>query len=346
LNSTDKQNIMTFYRYPPVGEDDWRYTFATARARTLETRMLTQATFLDITNAESYEQAANLLAGTEYEAIPGVKAFTDVENILLENRALIRGLFADLMLDKSIIDIWRAREDFSNMRLAVRRVVTEQALELDYSHDGAVPPTDFEEVFEQENYGLFPDYLQEAVEQAILGYYKNKDIQEIDYAIDRVEWAYRLKKAYELKSIFLQSLFRTKIDLTNIRTMLRLKWREGEQRDVFVEGGFIELSRYRQGIDIEYKALPGLFFATPYYEIIEAGVDYLNSESSFLRLEQQCERHLINFLKTTNTITAGPQPIIAYFLMKENEIRKVRLVLTCKKHVLDVNLILDRLGER
>jgi V/A-type H+-transporting ATPase subunit C len=128
--------------------------------------------------------------------------------------------------------------------------------------------------------------------------------------------------------------------------MLRLKWTESEQRDVFVEGGFIEPSKYRQGVDVEYEALPGVFFATPYYEILEAGVNYLESENSFLRLEQQCEGHLMSFLKTTHSITAGPQPIIAYFLMKENEIRKVRLVLTCKKHGLDVNLILDRLGER
>ncbi|GAF95855.1 unnamed protein product, partial [marine sediment metagenome] len=37
-------------------------------------------------------------------------------------------------------------------------------------------------------------------------------------------------------------------------------------------------------------------------------------------------------------ITAGPQPIIAYLLMKENEIRTVRLILTAKKNSLDTKL--------
>ena len=44
-------------------------------------------------------------------------------------------------------------------------------------------------------------------------------------------------------------------------------------------------------------------------------------------------------------ITAGPQPVIAYLLLKENEIRTVRLILTAKKNFLDTKLIMDRIGQ-
>ena len=69
------------------------------------------------------------------------------------------------------------------------------------------------------------------------------------------------------------------------------------------------------------------------------------SNKSFLAAERQCEEFLNGFLKTTIQITAGPQPIIAFLLMKENEIRTVRLILTAKKNSLDTKLILDRLAE-
>jgi V/A-type H+-transporting ATPase subunit C len=49
-------------------------------------------------------------------------------------------------------------------------------------------------------------------------------------------------------------------------------------------------------------------------------------------------------LKLTVQVTAGPQPIIAFLLMKENEIRTVRLILTAKKNNLDTKLILDRIS--
>jgi V/A-type H+-transporting ATPase subunit C len=88
-----------------------------------------------------------------------------------------------------------------------------------------------------------------------------------------------------------------------------------------------------------------LFFATPYNRIVETGANYLASNNSFLKAEQQCEEYLTGFLKSTSVITAGPQPVIAFLLLKENEIRTVRLILTAKNNFLDTKLILDRLGK-
>jgi V/A-type H+-transporting ATPase subunit C len=77
---------------------------------------------------------------------------------------------------------------------------------------------------------------------------------------------------------------------------------------------------------------------------VTTGVNYLTSDKSFLKAEQRCAEFLTGFLKSTIQITAGPQPIIAYLLMKENEIRNVRLILTAKKNNLATQLILDRIS--
>ena len=346
-----QQAILDFYTYPPIGGDDWRYTFQTAQIRVLEMQMLSRTTLLDMANAESFETAAGLLAASEY-ALPAATAgskqgFAEIENILRARRTAVRELFADLMLDEPIVELFRTRDDFANMRLAVRRVLTEKPLGDDYSEDGNVPPELFEQVFSEESdsdSAQLPDYMQQAADKAALAYYQQKDIRQIDYAIDRAQSEYNLKKARQLESIFLVGLFRIQIDLTNIRTMLRLKFTESEQRGVFLEGGYIELERLRNGLDIDYEALGSLFFVTPYYEIVQAGANYLASDKSFLRAEQQCAEFLTGYLMTTIQITAGPQPIIAYLLMKENEIRTVRLILTAKRNYLDTKLILDRIS--
>lgn len=336
--------ILDFYTYPPVGRDDWRYVFQSAQVRVLEMQMLTRATFLDMANAQNYEQAADLLSAGEYALPRGAAGFAEMENILLQRRMELRELFADLMIDKPIVELFRTRADFANLRLAVRRTLTEKPVGTDYSDAGNVPPEQFEKVFEEENYELFPDYMAEAVEQAVLAYYRNKDVRQIDHAIDNAQAEYNLKKASRLKSIFLLGLFRTQIDLTNIRTMLRLKFTDSEQRNVFLKGGFLEQERLERGIELGYESLASLFFATPYHRLVEASAGYLTSDKSFLRAEQQCEEHLTGFLKSTIQITTGPQPIIAYLLMKENEIRKVRLILTAKKNNLDTKLIIDRIS--
>jgi len=230
------------------------------------------------------------------------------------------------------------------MRLAIRRTLTGKPIGTDYSKEGNISPELFEEAFEEENHSLFPEYMAEAVEQAVLAYYQEKDIRRIDYAIDSVQAKFNLKKARELKSVFLLGLFRIQIDLTNIRTMFRVRFTQSDPRNVFLIGGYIEPERFRNNLDIGYEAIGQSFFATPYYEIIQTGANYLASNKSFLKLEQQCEEHLTGFLKAAIQITAGPQPVIAYLLRKENEIRTVRLILTAKKNLLDTKLILDRIS--
>jgi len=336
--------ILDFYTYPPIGGDDWRYAFQTAQVRALEIQMLSRATFLDMANAQNFEHAADLLSATEYALPQAGRNIAEMENILRHRRAAARELFEILCIDKHIVRLLKARDDFANLRLALRRTLTEKPIATDYSDQGNVPNEQFEQVFEQENYTLFPDYMQEAVEQAVLAYYANKDIRQIDYAIDSAQAEYNLKKARKLESLFLLGLFRIQIDLTNIRTMLRLKFTEAEQQSVFLKGGYIELERLQKGLDVGYEGLGPLFFVTPYHRVVETGANYLASNKSFLKLEQQCEQHLTGFLKTTIQITAGPQPIIAFLLMNENEIRTVRLILTAKKNHLDTKLILDRIS--
>jgi V/A-type H+-transporting ATPase subunit C len=311
----------------------------------MEPTLLARSAFLEMANAKSFAEAAEVLAGTDYAIDPQADT-KQIERMLLDRRTEARELFAELILDDEILTFLRAREDFANMRLAVRRVVTERPLGLDYSNDGNVPAEEFEEIFQQEDYSRFPEYLQDGVEAAVLGYYENKDIRRIDYELDRVSALWRVKQAGRSNQPFFVSLIRLRIDLNNIRTMMRLKMAQREEdTSLFLPCGFVDVDVFKQGLDAGYENLTQLFFATPYVELLEEAIPYLRNEGSFLKLEKACEDYIKGFLKTTQSIAAGPQPVVAYFLMKEAEIRTVRMALTGKKNGLDSKLILDRLGE-
>ncbi len=345
-----EQPELDFYTYPPVGTDDWRYLSQTALVRMLEMQMLARATLLDMANADSFAHAADLLSATEYALPQGSKSPAELENLLLARRYAVRELFEDLILHKPVVHLFKTRDDFANLRLALRRTLTEKPLGTDYSDQGNVPPEFFEKVFSEEpsESAQLPDYMQQAADKAALAYYQQKDVRQIDYAIDQFQAEYNLKTAQELHSIFLLGLFRIYIDLTNIRTMFRLKFTQSQdqfQHDkVFLKGGYLTLERLKLGLDAGYESLAQLFFVTPYWRVVEVAANYLASNKSFLKIEQQCEEHLTGFLKSTIQIITGPQPIIAYLLMKENEIRTVRLILTAKKNSLDTKLILDRIS--
>jgi V/A-type H+-transporting ATPase subunit C len=351
LTEIAEQSIPDFHTYPFVGPNDWRYAFQTAQVRVLETRMLTRAAFTDMANAESYEAAVALLSATEYAMPRAGHNFGELESVLRLRRTELRQLFADLILDEPIVELFRTRDDFANLRLALRRTLTEKPLGADYSNDGNVPADLFQKALEEENYDALPDYMQHAIEQAVLAYYQDKDIRRIDYAIDRLQAEFNLQKAHQLKDVFLTALFRIQIDLTNIRTMLRLKFTESEQapdlaaaeRNVFLKGGYITPEQLQKAPDLGYESHGQLFFHLPYQRLVETAAGYLASDKSFLRAEQQCDQFLTGFLNSTIQITAGPQPIVAFLLNKENEIRTVGLILTAKKSSLDTKLIMDRI---
>lgn len=341
----ESDNLISFYRYPPIGPEDWDYAYAASNVRAKELLMLPRSTFIDIANASSFAEAAEILNGTEYAIDPNADS-ARIEQMLLERRSETRKLFADLIQNDGIVAFLRAREDFANMRLAVRRVVTERPLGLEYSDEGNVPAAEFEDIFEQEDYQRFPEYLHEGVEAAVLGYYENRDIRQIDYQIDRVQAKWRIQQAKDLKSPFLLSLMRVRVDIHNIRTLLRLKMAGREEElSQFLPDGFVDIDKFKECLELDFEAIPALFHSTYYDHLLEASIPYLRSEQSFLKVEKECEDYIKEFLKTTRTITAGHQPVVAYFLMKEAEIRNVRMVLTAQKNGLSAKLIQDRLGE-
>jgi V/A-type H+-transporting ATPase subunit C len=306
--------------------------------------MLTKGTLVDMAGAENYDSAVEILSGSEYAPPQDSSGLLDMENVLLTQRSAVRKLFAELMIDRQIAELAMVRDDFANLRLALRRKLTEKPIGVDYSDDGNIPAEDFEHIFEEENYEPLPYHMKEAIEDAVLAYYQNRDIRQVDYALDRKHYEYKLQKADESKNVFMTELFKMQIDLINIRTMLRLKFTGSPLRDVFLEGSYIDTHRLRHAADSDYEAIKILFASTQYSDVVETGINYIVSNSSFLMLEQKCEEHLTGYLKLTDLITAGPQPVIAYLLMKEGEIRTLRLILTAQKNGLDKELILDRIG--
>ncbi len=121
----EQQAVIDFYRYPPIGVEDWRYAFATAKVRSLETLMLSRGAFLDMANAANFAGALDLLGGSDYAVPSTAGGFAEIEQMLLAKRTEVRNLFVELMIDEDLVELLRARHDFANMRLAIRRVVTE-----------------------------------------------------------------------------------------------------------------------------------------------------------------------------------------------------------------------------
>ena len=189
--------------------------------------------------------------------------------------------------------------------------------------------------------------MAQAVQDAIVAYYDDKNPRNIDLAVDRGAIMYRRALAAELKNEYLLGLCALLADLNNIRSMARLKWLEENSKllaRTFLPGGSIELSRLQGALAASWEAISTMFFATPYTQIIEHGLGCLVADDSFLHLERYCDDYLTDYLRATNQVVAGPEPLVAYLLGAEQEIRSVRLILSAKQANLPADSIRDRLA--
>ena len=85
-------------------------------------------------------------------------------------------------------------------------------------------------------------------------------------------------------------------------------------------------------------SLKDLLRATPYEELAE-------NEENITELEKQADNFLIRYIKKAKYITFGIEPLIAYLIAKENEVKLARIVLTGKKSHLPPEVIKERLRD-
>ena len=327
--------------------EDWRYSFAVGRLRVLQTRLLESGRLTDLANSVNTEEMVTRLSGTAYAPSTETTGLAEqIETRLRDLRREAYRLVVSLSKDESLQRFIQGPEDFRNIKILLRRNLIENSPALELSDLAYMSPEQLAEIFEAEKYDALPQTMTEAIQKAIAAYYEDKNPRNIDVELDRGAFLYRRELADKLKNEYLLSLCGLSADLTNIRSMARLKWLEADRKllgQVYLPGGSVELSRLQSALTNTWEAIPGLFFATAYAELIEHGLAFLVANDSFLRLEKYSDDYLGEFLRASNQVVAGPEPLVGYILGIEQEIRSVRLIFSAKQAGMSAETIRDRL---
>lgn len=157
-----------------------------------------------------------------------------------------------------------------------------------------------------------------------------------------------LELATRCKNLFLTDYLRRFIDLANIKASLRMV-NLGRSKDALAKilfiGGCIDRDNFLKSFTQPLHIFISNFRYTPYAEVVREGVEYFQRRNSFLRLERKVDDYLTCFLKKAKYIAFGPEPILAYYLARHNEIKLIRLVIVGKLNDLPKEEILERLNE-
>lgn len=155
-------------------------------------------------------------------------------------------------------------------------------------------------------------------------------------------------------SPFLEDYFLHFVDMHNIKTFLRLyllKEPEEKLKISLTYTGFLPrqdfLKLYNQDLAIflnrlEYVHRRQQIIDYAYY--LKEAIQKIATENSFVALEKAIHDFLIQILKPAKYICFGPEPLLAYYFAKQNEINLIRMIILAKLNNVPVDLVKERLN--
>ncbi len=202
------------------------------------------------------------------------------------------------------------------------------------------------EIKDSSDLELILDSHLEGIVSLIKGLLKEKELIESLLSLDNLKKF--LEIAEKLKLSFLVSYLHTFSDLLNIKLFFRfknLKKEEGEFSKNLFEAGYIKKESYLNSYLEPWEVFLENFSHTKYISLIRDSFEYLTKENSFLKLEAEINNFLIERIRSAKYICFGPEPLLAYYLAKKNEIDLIRLLILAKLNDLPKEKVLVRLND-
>ncbi|MCI5536380.1 MAG: V-type ATPase subunit [Clostridiales bacterium] len=321
---------------------DTDYLHAAARVAYLENQLITKNDLLKAIDAESAKDAYRLLSGKH---IFRDHSMDEYEQAFEENLAETYDLVEEITGSIGITNMFRYPVDGHNMKVMIKSRAAGGDFSGLYKYGGTVEPDVMQREFNEKDFYHVPDILGEAALEAADELAKTRDSQIVDILVDKAVIALMGKKAAEIDCECLTDYVTAKIDLTNIRSALRLLKMKKDTytaSKVFAEGGSFSIRELEEAYSMGYDGLKKLVERIPQSERMTEAVNLVKQGQSIGVFEQQADGCFRDLFEKARIVPFGIEPVITYLYLKDQEIRACRLVLVSKLYDLPKEKIAER----
>lgn len=327
-------------------EQDGAYAFATGRVRALEAKLLTRAHYQRLLDAADAPEAWRALAEMGY-AKAAERTLEEYEHVLTDELRELYALFRELSPAPERTEWLPRRYDFHNVKVYLKaKLLGEDPTEGVLEGVGTVPPKLIEASVNTGVWSALPVELADAGARAQRAYESTRQAQLIDTVIDQSLFGYL--QAATARHPFARALIAIWGDLLNLKSLARAKIM-GKDRAfasrVLVPAGSLEELRALALMDVGLETWADELRHTAYSEVLSRGLAYWGERRSLALLEKLSDDFVIHFLKRAHLALYGAEPLIAYVLAKETELKNIRIILVGKLNGLAKEIIEEHLRE-
>lgn len=320
--------------------DDTRYAYAVARIRGLETRLLDRQ-WIERLLAEDAEGALNVLADSAFqEAIADVDRPEDLEEGLVRALGETLSTVSALSPEPVLIDLFRVRWDFRNLKTLIKASLLKLGEEGTGRSNREIGLTDgvgtidvgvLQKAVQDRDYVALSAVLADAARAAAEAFRDSGEMACVDREFDLAMWAHFLAVAAESGSEFLVEYFRVEIDLLNIRTFIRMKEAGLDRTDLlraFIPGGTLDPSLFEAYLGEPVDAFARRLEYGSFGALAPIFREWKSERAHMLELA--CDNILLNYVEPARTIAYGIEPLVAFILVRQVEIKLVRAAVAAK----------------
>ncbi len=308
--------------------EDSKYGFAIGRVRALEPTLMDRPRYERFVRARGGEEFAAALAETAYgKFLEGGAAGVAraLEGAAKENSTF----FSACALDEWLVRLFSMPAAFRVMKAAVKGALSQGGSDITLPEELVALPE--------------RPIIAKVVGDVLQAFSRDRNPAAVDAAVDRLQQ--QVERQVASASEFVAGYFALHADTENLRTLVRVKAREnddkvlaGEMETAFLEGGALTLASLLSALPQPWEAILGLLAKAPpngvgseeFREYLEQGRAALTDRRSFLRMERLGRELELGYLRLTRYATFGHEPLVAFFLLRENELRNLRLLYAAK----------------
>lgn len=324
---------------------------ASAYLRVQEKRLLTAAALERAAETASIKEALRMLSQNSDYDFTSQKGESEYEDSLKAELARVYTLAYSLTEHTCLVDILACKYDYHNLKAALKAKHFPQRTANPYIAVTKIEPARLERLFEDGIDPLkteLPMHLIEAAAAMREAFAKADTPQSIDIAADKAMFAHMLTLAAQTDSEFIVNYVKTAIDFYNIKALVRVKdMKKGTAflSDCLANGGLTATDFFVENYSKTLSAMLPVFYYKYFGDAMRLGVESYERTGNFSQLERMLDNLLVQYTKQARYITYGAEILFVYLLSKENEIRQVRILVTCKRNEIAPEALKERLRD-
>ena len=316
-----------------------QYTYAVARIRALEASLFSASTLEQLMACKDETMCLRFL---QEKGWGGTDTPLNADAILSREREKIWENIRGMHVDMSVFSVLSYPNWFHNLKAAVKSVYTGSKNAHVFYEGTPISKVDLMRIIKDRDYKALPGNMEKAAEEAMEALLHSGDGQLCDIIIDKACMEAILEAGRNAKDAVIRDYAESTVAVTNIKIAVRAS-KTGKSIEFMKRAmtpcGSLNIEKLMMAALAGMDSIVDYLSGNGYGEAAEALKD---SPSAF---ERWCDNRIIQTMKPQKMNPFSVGPLLAYIIARENEIKTVRIILTCKQNGLPEDAIRERIRE-